>query len=161
VGIASAMAHIDWRRVYRRGFDAGALTLFLGPPVGGATFGVIAVINHFVPMVKGQLPGHPATFADQLSLVFLFPMIATVAAYFIRAAWLAAAVASLYVAVRVGATGRMTWAETACLALACSLLACLIYPNDFPSINALIFMISVLCAALVLRYLAGRWRLVS
>jgi hypothetical protein len=44
---------------YRRGFDVGALTLFLGPPLGGLAFGIIADVNHIILAARGQ--GLPTT----------------------------------------------------------------------------------------------------
>jgi hypothetical protein len=150
---------MDWRAGYRRGFSAGALTLFLGPAFGGVTYGIMGDVGHFILLAKGQLPGPSATLAEQFLLVFLVPATFASAAYLIPAAWLAAAAASLYVAVRVGATGQMTWVETVSLAVACGMLACFIYQKEFWSISSFYLLISVFGAALALRYLAGRWRL--
>jgi hypothetical protein len=72
---------------------------------------------------------------------------------------LEAATAALYVAARVGATGRMSWTETILLAVICSVLSLVSYRNDFLSASsgfALDFFTCALCAAITLRYLAGR-----
>jgi hypothetical protein len=161
VTTASAIGRIGWRKIYRRGFGAGALTLFLGPLLGGVTFGVIGVVNHFIMAAKGHVSGPSMAWADELLFVFLWPTATAFGALLVPAAWLAAAIAAPYVAIRVGATGRMTWAETVFLAIACSLLACFTYQKDSSSAglsSALVFLVCGLCAALALRYLAGRGR---
>jgi hypothetical protein len=40
----------------RRGIAAGLLTFFLGPPIGGLAYGLIAIVSHVSLSVAGQLP---------------------------------------------------------------------------------------------------------
>jgi hypothetical protein len=155
----SATRQINWYTIYRRGFAAAALTIFLGPAVGGLMFGVIADVNHIILAVRGQIPGPPATFVDELFFVFLWPLATALAALLVPGAWLAVAIAALYIAPRVGITGRMTWAETVVLAIICAAATGNVYQMDFLSANSSFeraFLTSALCAALALRYLAGR-----
>jgi hypothetical protein len=153
------MRQINWYTIYRRSFAAATLTIFLGPPVGGLIFGVTADVNHLVLAVRGQIPGPPATLVDELSFVFLWPLATALAALLVPGAWLAAAIAALYVAPRVGITGRMTWAETVVLAIICVAAVGNVYQMDFLSANSSLeraFLTSAMCAALALRYIAGR-----
>jgi hypothetical protein len=69
VTVTSAIRRINWRTRYKRGFDAGALTLLLGPPLGGLAFGIIADVNHIVLVAKGQGPS--TTFIETLLVSFL------------------------------------------------------------------------------------------
>ncbi len=154
----SAIRQINWCTIYWRGFAAAALTVFLGPPLGGLTFGILGDVNHIILAVRGQLPV-PTTFGEELFLFFLWPVATALAALLVPGAWLAAATAALYVAARVGMTGRMTWAETIFLAVICTAVTGRIYQMDFLSANSSLardFLTCVLCAALALRYLAGR-----
>ena len=95
----SSVCRTDWRTSYRRATDAAALTLFFGPPLGGIVFGIIGDINHFALLAGGHLPWLHATFTDELVVVFVWPIAAAFAALIVPAAWLAAATASVYVAV--------------------------------------------------------------
>lgn len=152
-----SVCRTDWRTSFRRAIDAAALTIFLGPPLGGVAFGIIGDINHFALLAGGHLPWLHAT--DELVVVFVWPIAAAFAALIVPAAWLAAATASVYVAVRVGITGRITWTETVVLAVLCSLFACLTFQHDFLSRNlrsSLDFLACSVCAALALRHFAGR-----
>jgi hypothetical protein len=156
---SSSVCRTDWRTSYRRATDAAALTLFFGPPLGGIVFGIIGDINHFALLAGGHLPWLHATFTDELVVVFVWPIAAAFAALIVPAAWLAAATASVYVAVRVGITGRITWTETVVLAVLCSLFACFTFQHDFLSQSlrsSLDFLACSVCAALALRYFAGR-----
>jgi hypothetical protein len=138
--VTSAIRGISWRTRYKRGFDAGALTLFLGPPLGGLAFGIVGDVNHIILAARGQ--GPPTTFVE--------PITTALWAFFMPRAWLAAATAALYVVARVEITGR-TWAETILLAVICSVLTGRTYQNDFFSASlgsALVFLTCALCAVL-------------
>jgi hypothetical protein len=131
----------------------------LGPPLGGLTFGILGDVNHIILAVRGQLPNIHTTFGEELSVVFLWPVATALTALLVPGAWLAAATAALYVAARVGMTGRMTWTETIFLAVICAGVTGSIYQMDFWSASssiARVFLTCTICAALALRYLAGR-----
>jgi hypothetical protein len=118
--VTTAIRGINWRTRYKRGFDAGALTLFLGPPLGGLAFGIIADVNFIILASRGQL-----TIVETLWLSFLCPIGCALAAFILPGAWLAVATGALYVAARVGVTGRMIWTESILLAVICSVLSLL------------------------------------
>jgi hypothetical protein len=69
-----------------RGFDAGALILFLGPPLGRLAFGIIGDVNHIILAARGQAP--PTTFVETLWVSFLFPVGAALIAFAVLGAWL-------------------------------------------------------------------------
>jgi hypothetical protein len=62
----SAIRQINWHTIYRRGFAAAALTIFLGPPLGGLTFGILGDVNHIIHAVRGQLPDIHTNFWKEL-----------------------------------------------------------------------------------------------
>jgi hypothetical protein len=111
--------------------------------------------------VAGKLP-EGSTAGPELLLV---PMVLSLAAFLV--AWLPAAVAAIYVATRVGISGRMSWVETVILAVICLGFVPGVVGdfsrNDFWLSgwrSILVFLPSLLLAALLLRYVAGRSGLV-
>jgi hypothetical protein len=145
----------------RRGVAAGLLTFFLGPPVGGFAYGLVAVVRQVSLSVVGQLP-EGSTLGPHLLLV---PIAFSFAAFLVAAQ--PALIAALYVAIRVGVTGRVSWIETVVLAIICLGFvpgaADDFVRNDFWASGwkgAVLFLPCLLLAAFLLRYSAGRLGLV-
>src|SRR5271157_4558360 len=90
-----------------RGLLAGLLTVFLGPPLGGITYGLIALVQSTFLIATGQLAPPNGPFSGALVLLLL-PVVAAAASFLI--AWAPVAVAAAYVTARVGMTGKMSWA---------------------------------------------------
>ena len=139
----------------RRGLLAGLLTLFLGPPLGGITYGLIALVQSAFLIATGQLDSPHGAF-NEAPMLLLLPVVAAAASFLI--AWTPVAVAAAYVTARVRITGEMSWAETAILAVASlpfsPTFRSAFSTGDWKSIT--IFLACSLSSALVLRYLAGR-----
>ena len=142
-----------------RGLLAGLLTVFLGPPLGGITYGLIALVQSTFLIATGQLD-RPQRPIQRGAVLLLLPVVAAAASFLI--AWAPVAVAAAYVTARVGMTGKMSWAETAVLAAASlpfsPTFRSAFSTGDWKSIA--IFLACSLSSALVLRCLAGRTGLV-
>jgi len=152
-------------RIEKRGIKAGMLTFFAGPPLGGAAFGLVTMAGAIIGKVAGatELPTVGEVLSALLALL-LMPILTAIWSFLLAA--LPAAMAAIYVSIRVGTTERLSWAETVVLSVIC--LAFTLGTNernqyDFllrPGKEVLIFVPYSLFAALTLRYLAGRWGLV-
>ncbi len=116
-----------------RGLLAGLLTVFLGPPLGGITYGLIALVQNAFLIATGQFDSPHGAFSVALMLLLL-PVVAAAASCLI--AWAPAAVA-----VPFSPTFRSAFST-----------------GDWKSIA--IFLACSLSSALVLRCLAGRTGLV-
>jgi hypothetical protein len=167
---------IEWRRNWKRGIASGFLTLFLGPPLGGLMFGLLYDLNNMLLTIGGIVPG-PSVGGELIFYLWL-PLSFAIGSFFV--AWESATAAAAYVALRVGLTGRLGWAEVIVLAVICSTLtltfvsgiragtdALLLYinfrinnlmPGDWGP--ALELLTCTLFAALGVRWLAGRLKLV-
>ncbi len=154
-------------RIRKRGIKAGMLTFFLGPPLGGFAFGLIAAVSVIIVKVVDNALEPPTIEQALIALIglLLAPIGAAMWSYLVAAA--PAAVAATYVSIRVGTAKRLSWMETIILSIVCLAFT----PSgadrdiqyDYLLRNwrvALILVPSSLFAALTLRYLAGRWGLV-
>lgn len=148
-----------------RGIRAGLLTFFLSPPLGGAALGIIVSIYMLITAVTRVSPASPLHVPIPI-IILLAPISSALLAFLV--AGLPAAVAAIYVSIRVGRTGRIGWAETVILSIVClAFIPVLPTPGvpyyDFLLSHGIAMLILApwsLFAALTLRYLAGRWGLV-
>jgi hypothetical protein len=153
----------------KRGLKAGILTFLLFPIFGGSLFGFVGAASFIIVSMKDH-SAYP--FSESLIALLLTPIAMIWGSFSLIAAPLA--LAATYVAIRVGMTGRMSWAETIILLVMCLALIpgathsifdaeVIVLSSGYeqklwlsPWMGKLMFLFSGLLAALALRYLAGR-----
>ena len=157
-------------RIRKRGRKAAAFTFLLGPPLGGAAVGLIwgvfltiLSIAATVGCIAGarKCPAAPEMIFGFFGVV-LMPISCAMWSFFI--AGVPAAVAATYVGFRVGITGRLGWAETVIVSIACLAFAPVVRYEILKGgsmnyqragLNTLLLLPWSLFAALTLRYLPG------
>lgn len=139
----------------RRGLLAGLLTFFLGPPLGGAVFGIFMLVISMVLSITGQSHEPSHGLWDLVLTALRFLALSSAISYGV--AWAPATISALYVTFRVGFTGWMSWTETVLLATASLAAASIVrdHISDGLWFDAALFLICSLPSALALRYLAG------
>ena len=153
------------------GIKAGLMTLVLGPPIAGAGLGLALIPYLWIARLTEILTAHRG-FWEALaeggsalaSTLLLIPM-AALWSYMFGAP--SAAVAAVYVSIRIGFFRSIGWTETALLAVAC-LAFTPGAPEYFFSLRlppgwtmGLLLVPPSLFAAIVLRYYAARFGLVE